>query len=252
MSEQEKKIAKLEALLKLVDESITKEEFIKAFQGVLDFVLKARADFEVMYEKHSEILNALYEKFSSKLGMANQSEFDTIKSKIEKALQDQQNGMNFIYDKVRKIKDGKTPTKEELLALINPLIPPPIQPKELLPETPEQVANKLNTLEETIEQNVIKGLEAKFKELKESIINVGTRRVVAGPSANAIGTKYFTGDGTKSYAVPRHRKALMLIGTQGPIVFTEIEDFTTANTTLTLTANVSDVVGQKYVFLYTK
>ncbi len=53
-------------------------------------------------------------------------------AKINKALTEQANGMKFIYDKVAAIEDGidgddgtdgLTPTKDELLALIKPLIP---------------------------------------------------------------------------------------------------------------------------------
>lgn len=103
-------------------------------------------------------------------------------------------------------QDGKTPTDDDLIGLITPLIPPPIKGKDGLDgidgingidgrdgidgkdgkspipgidfeigssETPESIANKLNTLTKVIEGSVIKGfvtldqiIPAVIKELK--------------------------------------------------------------------------------------
>ena len=74
----------------------------------------------------------------------------------------------------------------------------------------------------------------------------------SGPNANALQAHYFTGDGTKAYYVPKHRNALMLIGTAGPVMFKKTTDWTTSNNTLTLNAALNDVVGQEYVLLYVR
>lgn len=98
---------------------------------------------------------------------------------------------------IPKPKEGKTPTAKELLALIKPLIPVvkdgetpsdarliklirglmPVlrQPedgkpgKDGSPDKPEEIANKLNTTSESINQGVIKGLPASFKRLEKAI-----------------------------------------------------------------------------------
>lgn len=58
---------------------------------------------------------------------------------------------------------------------------------------------------------------------------------------------------TSTFTVPSHTKALMLIGTQAPLVYRPTTDFTTLGTTLTLvTAQVSaPQTGQTLLFLYT-
>lgn len=81
--------------------------------------------------------------------------------------------------------EGKTPTQKELLALIRPLIPeaekinnerllsliiPLIPPAKYgSPDTPQQIVEKINTLEEKIEQKTIKGLDTVLRSLYNSI-----------------------------------------------------------------------------------
>ena len=123
------------------------------------------------------------------------------------------------------------------------------------PDTPEQIREKLESLkeDERLDKSAIKGLKEEIKDLRELITRVGTAKGgVAGPNANAVQVHYFTGDGTRSYYVPTHRNALMLIGTEGPIMFKKTTDWTTAKNTLTLNAALNDSVGQEYVLLYVK
>jgi len=59
------------------------------------------------------------------------------------------------------IKDGRTPTNEDILALIKPLIPEipelPTFP-EFVPETAEEIAKKLNTLNKKLDWSVLKNI----------------------------------------------------------------------------------------------
>lgn len=184
-----------------------------------------------------------------------------------------------VMEKGEPGEPGKNPTDEELRALIIPLIPAPIngldgkdadeeaiiegvlsrirlpEYKEAVLDTPEQLRDKLEILKDDnrLDKSAIKGLEDDIKALDEKISSVSMRRGGgSGPNANAMQAHYFTGDGTKSYNVPRHRVALMLIGTEAPLMFKKTTDWTTANTTLTLNASLNDTVGQEFVFLYLK
>ena len=102
-------------------------------------------------------------------------------------------------------KDGKTPTREELIAIIIPLIPEPKNGidgqngvngldgidgqngvngldgidgqngtngedgKDGSPDKPDEIATKLNTLEEKVERKVIKGLDNEFRLIRQMI-----------------------------------------------------------------------------------
>ena len=101
--------------------------------------------------------------------------------------------LTLIYPLIPKIKngnDGKTPTKEELTALMRPLIPKikngkdadeqkivqnvltqikmPEQ-KEIILDTPQQMADKINTLDEKIEQHTIKGLAIFMQSIQSAV-----------------------------------------------------------------------------------
>ena len=177
--------------------------------------------------------------------------------------------------------NGHTPTVTELRELIIPLIPEPAHGidgqdadeekiiegvlakiklpefKETVLDTPEQLRDKLESLkdEARLDKSAIKNLQEDLDKLKEMIRSVSLKGAGGGgggPNANAVQVHYFTGDGTRSYYVPKHRSALMLIGTEGPIMFKRTTDWTTAGNTLALNAALNDSVGQEYVFLYVK
>ena len=97
-------LEKLKEVLKLVGESITRDEFVSSFKKVADAVAEARTSLS------KQVSDSL-----TKLRDANDTNFSSIKEsaiqEINKALKTQEQGMNFIYDKVRSLKDGKTPQK---------------------------------------------------------------------------------------------------------------------------------------------
>lgn len=73
-------------------------------------------------------------------------------------------------------EDGKTPTTEELAALIGPLIPPPLEGS---PDSPDEIADKLNLLEGAVDMSVIRGLDKLEKRVKETTprgISIGASR----------------------------------------------------------------------------
>jgi len=183
-------------------------------------------------------------------------------SDTEVALREQEVGMNFIHDKVGRIKEGKdgsdgldgsTPTREELTNLISPLIPEAIAPKE---ETAEEHRDKLEELEgeERLDKDAIKGLEDMFEELNSKLNRVAEVR--SGPNANAIQSDDLTSqlDGeNRTFNVSRHRIPLALRGSQFPFEYRFTVDYTTANKTLILTDEVAPPEsGQTLTFLSVK
>ncbi len=91
--------------------------------------------------------------------------------------------LKIIKPLIPQVKDGATPTKEELLNLIQPLIPQPIKGdkgKDGIEIKSQEIATKLNTLEEKVELKVIKGLKDYLKKLEGGITRLGQRKSGGG------------------------------------------------------------------------
>ena len=107
-----------------------------------------------------------------------------------------ENILALIKPLIPKVKDGKTPTDEELLNLIRPLIPAPLNGKDGRdgvdgsPDKPKIIAEKLNTLKDVVENDVIKGLTNLINNLRQSI----RENKKGGGMGNAI-HETFLGDG---------------------------------------------------------
>ena len=209
MPEAKEKLRRLEELFKVANEGLSEKKFDEAFESIIRLILKVESD---LIKKHntrltelkefpSELagnLKNLQEQLAKKLQTNNDESLLRLKSdvdkildqlnqfsqvntqKIDKALREQERGMNFIRDKVRKIKegddgdpgkDGHTPTKDELLALIEPLIPEIEETKE---ETPEEHRNKLEQLEgdERLPIEAIKGWDELIKRVERSLSSI--------------------------------------------------------------------------------
>ena len=186
---------------------------------------------------------------------------------------------------------GDSPTNKELLKIIKPLIPDPIKgldgknasiedvAREVLNKIPEvdkgeiadlvikqipasggDIRNSLELLQEDdrLDKSAIKGIEELKKELREEISAVRSMK-----SSNAFGglvnTVRFVDltaqcDGSnKTFQVPLHRKVVMLSGTQFPLIYRPVVDYTTANHSLKLTSEVgAPETGQTLIFQYIK
>jgi hypothetical protein len=122
------KSSKLEAFFKMVDDSITKEEFIAAFD-----VLRAKvANMEESNMKDFKLMHESFTVLSEKLNMDATLDVAEVKAEVMDLWQSQQDEIEkrlFAIDaKVAAIKegtdgnDGDTPTDEQLVALIKPLV----------------------------------------------------------------------------------------------------------------------------------
>lgn len=153
-------------------------------------------------------------------------------------------------------KDGKEADEKKIVEkVVSQIKIPEIEKK--IPELGEPIRESLESLkgDERLEVTAIKGLEDKIKEL-EGKVDKGRRRVLAGPNANAVQYSDLTSQCNgvlKTFAVPNYRKAIALLGTQFPIIYRPIVDYTSGNKTITLTSEVSaPETGQTLTFLYIK
>ena len=93
MASPEEKLKKLQALLKIVDESVTKDEFVKAFKNVVDFVQAIKAQNEKEISLMQENIRLLGAKLS------NSSHADLTSFQAQIAAQ--------VDAKLASVKDGK-------------------------------------------------------------------------------------------------------------------------------------------------
>lgn len=128
------KTAQLKAMMELLAASATKQEVTDAFAALIKFVKTLKEsnaqEITLMKSAISMLGEKMKEDVGSDMSGAKQEmmaycekEMSTMMKGMKKMEKEQMDGMKFIYDKVAGLEDGHTPTRDELLALILPLIP---------------------------------------------------------------------------------------------------------------------------------
>lgn len=126
MPPENKNLAKLENLVKLLSENVTKEDFTKAFEQVLQVVLKIE-------QQTSEAITSLEKTYTilvEQMGKRHDTNYSDLKKQVNHVfVEERMSEMQKMIDaKIASMKngaDGRTPTPEALVALMRPLIPPP-------------------------------------------------------------------------------------------------------------------------------
>lgn len=170
------KLNKLENLLKIVQDSVTQEEFLKSFQSVIDLVLKMEKAVLEKNTNASNELKQLFTDFKSNLETSTDQELANISTRLkdfsDRLLKDQEAGMNLMRDKLRSIKDGKNADETKIVNDVLAKIP---TPEKVVLDTPQEVRNKLEILngDERLNISAIDGLQELLDELKSRPVKVG-------------------------------------------------------------------------------
>src|SRR3990167_8352133 len=146
MPPQNKNLAKLENLIKLLDEQVSKEDFTKAFEQVLNLV--------VQIEKRTA---------------------DAISS-LEKTY------ANLMDKMIANVKDGKAPTSSEIISLIRPLIPVPIKGDDGKAFPVEKAKIILNQMFDEMK----KDFAQKFQQSAERTMSVARRGGLLGLGGQSV------------------------------------------------------------------
>ena len=215
----------------------------------LQIVMKAqdilkKSDFESSFKKVLELLIAMEKRNSQAIAdlqkaheaMLNQmqsnhaSNYAELKGKVNDVFVGEQisrmktehlGRIKILDERVRRVKDGKTPTMDELLVLIKPLIPQPVPGK----------AGK------DIDGVALKALTQKITDMEENIKKIprgklGMRKV---PIIRAINLTDQVNGVVTTFTLPRDTvRVLGIFSTQFPITFDAANDFSFAGTTLTV------------------
>ncbi len=244
------KLDKLKNLLEIVDESLTKEEFVKSFEVVVNVIVKLGEDLKVENKGNIKSLTSLFEDLKTNKTTGLDKVKEDLLKKVDKALDEQTNSLNFIRDKVRKIKDGgkgergdKGDKGEGIKGDKGDV------GKQGSPDTSEQIVSKVNTSKTKIKKEQIEGIDEVIDNMKAE---VGSARGFAARASNATKFHPLTADGsTKIFAVPKSVAAILHCS-DFPSVFYENSGFTinATRTQITITTDNAPSDGAQLIYQY--
>ncbi len=243
-------------LTRMDSETLTKEDFLNAFSKVADLVVNIQKDqgnaITKLEETYKMMIDRMQNDHSMTLAdMKKQVDGLFVKDRIVKMESDHadmkkmhEDMMNMADMKVKSLKNGKD-GMTGMRGLPGTLI------------SAGQVRDKLEQLknDDRLDKSAIRGLDEMESKI-EKASKMERTRIFAGPNANAVQVEDLTAQcngSNKSFITPSYRIPLMLLGKQGPFVYSPTADYTLGNGKVTLTAAVdAPVTGQTLLFLYIK
>jgi len=253
---------KSKRFLDMLDDSLSREEFKKAFEAVMRQILEIEKKLTIRIDnKLSSAMSSLvdientHREVIKRIEQENSTSFSNMKKwAIEQVTNlfvkyQIKEKMVELDRKMSEVKDGKDADEEKIVEKVLAQIKLP-EYKETVLDNAEQIVSKLETLKgnKRLDKSAISGLEDEIKGLREQISNIprggggGSRkttyikRIDLTSQCNGV---------LKSFAVPKDTIAIIgVFGTQFPITF-DTADFTLLGNTLILTSEVSaPAVGQ--------
>ena len=227
--------------------TLTRADFEDNFKRILDFLTKLKLKNQEAISEARESLHKLSNELNNKLSGDNSQSITTLKDEftkiVNKALREQEDGLNFLRDKVRGLTngiDGKNADEVKIIKSVLDKIKLP-EYKETVLDTPVQIAEKLELLEDEnrLDIKAIRGLEEIIKELKNRPTGRGggARKVVYSKFEDLSS---LCDGATKTFTMPKDCIAVTgVFGTQFPGGgFRPITDWKFEGNTLTLTSEV--------------
>ena len=241
------------------EDSLTKEDFLKAFEAVV----KQVKTVEAKLMKDAEALADLVKKAESNLDKASKTELSKLKQELQAkievrldgATKEMSDSLNFVRDKVRDLKDGKDADEQKIvdtvIAELVELSKASDSEKQIF-DTPEQIRDKLSNLPEG------ERLEAQYID---GLVEIVTGLIPEQKSGGAgiAGRDFFVDidlssdlDGsTKTFNIPAVYNILSVSLSSFPHALRKGVDFTYTGTTITFTdeidASTSLATGQTCV-----
>lgn len=233
------KLEKLKQLVTMVNEGITKTEFLQSFQAVLTQLVQLENS---LIKKIDDTLNNKSQAFNeqisnllseSKIGFQKMSEshektMDSMKTEMMKMMKNLMSShdkkMEEMDDKMMEMHDGKDADEKMIIEKVLERIPKPKdgEPgKDIDPLTVEELQNELKSLKEETER---------IKNLPRG--RMGARKV---PIIKRVNLSSQCDGATKAFTLPRDTVDVVgVFGTQFPINFNPGTDWTFSGQTLTL------------------
>jgi len=243
------KLEKLEEILNLLNESITREEFVSSFENVAKMVVAGELKLS------QRITDALADaKRTTDVTKHN------LTKEVEKALKEQEDGLNFLYDRVSRLKDGKKGDKGERGESIQG--PKGDKGDQGSPDSPEQVRDKLETLlgEDRLDASAIKNLPENVRTLVENtnkvmalyqLLDVAVAGIQTGQSIQWDGTKWipYTPGGGSAANIKTEVVTATQDGADINIDISQLSEYATfGNLVLVMRNQIPQTFGITYAF----
>lgn len=241
MTPEEKRVAKLDEVIDFFDKThLTTDDFVKSFEVVVGIV----RDIQVSNEKEFDLIHRAVDVLHSKMKEDVSSDLQDTKNKVmdycvrelNKALSGHSSKLNNLDSRIEEVVSQRISDEMRILETIRAEIP-------TLPELPtiENIRDGLTELPEgqRLPVEAIDGLEKRLTDTVESATKgrVQTpakayRVRTADATAQCDGiTKAFTTGGT-------HFGIIGVFGTQFPVVYRPVIDYTETSTGILLTDEV--------------
>ena len=165
----------LEDLVKATETKSTNDEFLRAFKSAVQTLSELKGQVTKEFDRSLTLLEDKVKDFGSKntedIKKEVQSLLKDARGQLSNLYKEQSDTLNFVKDKIREVKNGVTPSDEKLLSLIQPLIPVFELP---IPETPQTLRDKLESLEEDerLKIEAVNNLREELDELKKEFKKV--------------------------------------------------------------------------------
>lgn len=251
---------KIEQILQLITEGITRKEFVASFKAVIEQILKVE---KTLVENHQRLLGTVKGEVQDdfeKLKEQSFADLEKIQKETEKllknALREHTDSLRRINETIKKVKDGVdgyTPMKgKDYFDGVNGT-----DGANGSPDTPEQIRDKIESLtgDERTDKTAIKGLEEEIVKLRTEISSIPrgggggrgksfvVRRVNLSSQLNGS---------TRAFTLPQDTVDILGIwGTQHPFSF-DTADWTFVGRTLTLTDSISPPAAGQTLFVLTE
>ncbi len=247
---KDKKLEQLKNILDIIDNSITKEEFLKAFENVVKLVEKTNAQSV----KDMNGVKDLFLKMEGKLKSENKSDITSLKGEVErlfnKAHREQVDDLNFVKDTVKdNIKDTEKRLTKDFTSML---------PEEFIHPSPEAHRDELESFKgkERLNMSAIDGLIEALEEIKEQ------RLGKSGGGTSAMGVRWALGrinntetptglvNGTnKVYTVLNEIHTVFSFGINGMVIHSD--EYTIAGRKITFgTALPAALSGKSFEIIY--
>lgn len=173
---------KLKFYITEIENSLTKKDFELAFEEVIKIIRSLQKTNAAEFDG----IHTAFETLAAKVKKDTSMDMTDIRKECQKMMagmmKEHQNTINYVYDKVRKLKDGK-PGKNGVSPKISDIVPEVIK---AMPEDPEETGDdiiaKINDAETLISKDSVEDLVA----LEEKVNQIELRPMGRG-GAKGIG-----------------------------------------------------------------
>lgn len=258
-------LQKLKEKLTAIDNAVTMEELKKAVEAMLQFSVKLQTKTENELKTISESVKTAISRIETLASNQTTEAKQELQDSCDKMMSDMRFQCEAMISeaqaKIDGVKDGENGMDADEQKVIDAVLAqiPPV--KELDPETPESVRDKLESIEgedNKLEINAIGHLEEELKKLRKQISELSSRPMGGVATRDIVKSMDISAqlDGvTKTFQTSAMYRVITVLLSSTPSALRENVDYVWSDTSITFTseinASTSLASGQSVIILYT-